>query len=106
MTRLDSALGDGFFFSKDGGCSDRLEDVCKYSFDLSPYGNQMSSAALIFEMLNRYSAIYTDRVYIAIAAAMMGKDVYLFSCSSNRTVGIYTATIKDNYPKVELINLS
>ncbi|WP_070975300.1 hypothetical protein [Corynebacterium sp. MC3] len=105
LTRVDGALGEGFFFRGDKERSSALGDLYRGTLDLSKFGNHMDSITPFFEILSRYSCIYTDRMHIAIAGAMMGKDVRFYIGNHGESLGVYEATLKTHYPNVKIIDL-
>lgn len=106
LTRIDGALGEGFFFRGDRERNPALGDLYRGSMDLSIFGNQMDSITPFFEILSRYSCIYTDRMRIAIAGAMMGKSVRLYTGNHAKSLGVYEATLKTHYPNVKIVELN
>lgn len=58
------------------------------NMDLSLLGNSWSRVGPLFEVLTRFQEIYTDRLHLALASALMGLRVNL---------------VNGNYPKNELV---
>lgn len=65
------------------------EDVCKYA------------AAMLFQYVNRFSEIRTNRLHVAIPGALLGKQVKLYSNSYFKCKAVYEYSIKEKYPNVE-----
>ena len=75
----------------------------KSSFDISLLGNQRSKITPFFQILNNYKEIVTDRMHVAIAGAMLGKEVKLYSSDYFKAPAVYRTSMLNNYSNVELV---
>jgi len=55
----------------------------------------------IFQFLNKYDSINTNRLHIAVACALIGKKVNMYGNSYYKNEAIYNYSLKDKYPNVK-----
>ena len=56
---------------------------------------------LIFQMLNQYEEVRTNRLHLAIAGALLGKDVKFYPNSYFKNEGVYQFSMKGRFPNVQ-----
>lgn len=56
---------------------------------------------LIFRMLNQYAEVRTNRLHLAIAGALLGKDVKFYPNSYYKCEAVYKFSLKDRFPNVQ-----
>lgn len=66
--------------------------------DFSALGNSYSSTHQFFELVGRFDDVYTDRLHVAIAASLLDRRVFLLPGNYRKSLAVYEASIKDNYP--------
>ena len=59
-------------------------------------------ASMMFEFLDHFTTIQTDRLHVAIVAALLGKNVILYDNSYGKIKGVYHQTLS-KFPNVKLI---
>lgn len=97
----ESGVTLGNFFRTD---KERHENaaIVEGSIDLSAMGNEKTPIQNFFHILGLHDQIRTDRMHVAIAAAMMGKRVELYNGNYSKIEDLYKASIADNYPNVSM----
>ena len=96
----------GNFFRKDVEAVDPLS--LKGNADLSrayEYGTQnrgltQYTSIRLMKYINRFSVIRTDRLHIAIAAALLDKKVEFYPNSYFKCRAVYEYSLKDRFPKI------
>lgn len=105
VVRLITETGHGFFFHR------RTKRILpKSSIDISrlfktgtmPNKAEVGALALL-SYLERLEEIYTDRLHVGIAAAILGKRVYLYDDSHGIAASVYRHSLQADFPKVQLI---
>lgn len=75
------------------------------NFDLSKLGDgDYTFSDPLFNILNNFKLICTDRLHLAIASAMLGRAVKLIPGNYAKSHDVYRSSISENYPNVELVN--
>lgn len=105
ISKISNNLGVGIFLRKDNERHPLLMDLKSESMDISLLGSHQSQVTPFFELLSNYSEIVTDRMHVAIAGALLDKKVTLITGDYAKSIGVFNASIKPNYPNVELLNL-
>ncbi|MCZ8133468.1 MAG: hypothetical protein O9248_00330 [Rhodobacteraceae bacterium] len=72
------------------------------SIDLSSLGSEVRPIEPFFKILGLFEKVRTDRLHVAVAAAMLGCDVELYPSGYCKIPDIFASTFRDNYPKVRL----
>jgi exopolysaccharide biosynthesis predicted pyruvyltransferase EpsI len=72
--------------------------------DISTEGYAMSDLDALLETISGYRNVKTDRLHIAIAAALLGCNVDLYSNSYYKNLAVYDYSLKD-YPNVRFISI-
>ncbi|MDZ4090623.1 MAG: hypothetical protein U1D68_05390 [Arthrobacter sp.] len=69
-----------------------------FSVDMSLLGDAFSSVIPLFQIINRFERVVTDRLHIAIAGCLLGKDVTLLPGVYPKSQSVYSSSMYDNYP--------
>jgi hypothetical protein len=91
--------GTGHFFRLDVERSGRFE-VPPNNFDLSGAGDNNSSVAEFFDELSRYAVIHTDRLHVAIASCLLGKEVHLYPNSYFKNHAVFRSSLQSYFKNV------
>jgi exopolysaccharide biosynthesis predicted pyruvyltransferase EpsI len=68
--------------------------------DISLLGNSYSSVEPFFEIVNRFQVIYTDRLHVGIAAALLGVRCVILPGNYDKARMVWKASIENSYSKV------
>lgn len=74
------------------------------NWDLSLLGTADHDAQQFLELVSRFPQVYTDRLHVAIAAGLMGREAFLFDGNYGKNAGVHSASILDNFPTVHLVH--
>jgi exopolysaccharide biosynthesis predicted pyruvyltransferase EpsI len=72
------------------------------NLDVSLLGNHMTNAEALFEIIDRYDSVVTDRLHVAVAAMLRGKRVTLHPGNYAKISGVYHASLC-KVPGAELV---
>jgi exopolysaccharide biosynthesis predicted pyruvyltransferase EpsI len=89
--------GTGHFFRIEDESSQKI-DLPANNFDISLRGNHLSDIGLFFEYIAKYETIRTDRLHVAIASCLLGKELYFYPGSYFKNKSVYLSSIKENFP--------
>mgnify|MGYP006982066799 FL=1 len=79
-----------------------LAEHVPQNFDLSRLGDgDYAFADPLFNILNNFNVVCTDRLHLAIASAMLGRKVKLVP--GNYAKDVYLSSLKNRFPNVELV---
>lgn len=103
-----SSTGTLMAFRNDLESSGRFSGFDAINFDLSSTwvsrwvdADQTARAATKFlEFIARFDAIVTDRLHVAIAAALLEKECLLFANSYGKNRAVYELSLRDRFPMV------
>lgn len=59
------------------------------------------STHMVFRLINHYDAVRTNRLHLAIAGAVLGKEVQFYSNSYYKCEAVYNFSMKDRFPNVQ-----
>ncbi len=71
------------------------------SIDISMLGNSYDTVRQFFEILSRFQVVYTDRLHVAIACALMEIEVYAIEGNYGKVQGVFNASM-NSYPKTSM----
>jgi exopolysaccharide biosynthesis predicted pyruvyltransferase EpsI len=71
--------------------------------DISLLGDEHGDIDIMIDEVGKSASIVTDRLHVAIAATLLGRDVSLFSSSYFKIPEIYAASIQASYPRTKLL---
>jgi hypothetical protein len=91
----------GIHLRTDNEASGKLP-VPPRNVDLSALGSERP--ARVFEEIGKSAVIVTDRLHLAIAAALLGRRTFLFPGSYFKIPAIYESSIRQNFPQVALLD--
>lgn len=74
------------------------------NWDLSLLGTAETDPREFLLIVNRFRTIFTDRLHIAIAGAMLGRNVLLLDGNYRKNEGVFRASLEPNYPNVSLVS--
>lgn len=94
-------IENGYFMREDKERNGAAHSF-KSSFDISLLGNQRSKITPFFKILNGYKHITTDRMHVAIAGAMLDKQVTLYSSDYFKAPAVFRSSLADKFPNVSL----
>mgnify|MGYP001941424970 CR=1 FL=1 len=73
------------------------------NFDLSRLGDgDYRFVGPFFNILNNFKVVWTDRMHIAIAGAMLGRDVKLVPGNYPKSIDVFESSLRENFPNVEI----
>jgi CDP-glycerol glycerophosphotransferase len=73
------------------------------NFDLSRMGDELSDVALFFVEVGRFRDIVTDRLHVAIAAALLGRPTYLLRGAYWKNASVYRSSLQEHFPNVRFV---
>lgn len=91
--------GDAYIFRTDAEASGEVK-LPSNNYDLSATDNNYANPFRFFDYISRFSRLYTDRLHVAIAGALLGKEVHLTSSSYFKTKEIYDSSIYKFYDRI------
>jgi hypothetical protein len=71
--------------------------------DISAAGTELDPPDLLFEEVGQSEIIVTDRLHVCIAAALLGRRVYLFRGNYFKIEAIFRSSIEPHFPRVSLL---
>lgn len=89
--------GAGYFFRTDREKNASRGAIPIGNLDISNKGKHDTDVSGLFEHLNRYATIYTDRLHVAIAGCLLGKTVHLYPNAYFKIRAIYLSSMKDHF---------
>ncbi|MCO6412676.1 MAG: polysaccharide pyruvyl transferase family protein, partial [Thiogranum sp.] len=91
--------GEGFFFRTDAESSGRIP-LPESNNDISIRGNHFSDVQPFFDAIAPFEVIHTDRLHVAIAACLMGRELHLYAGSYFKSRAIFASSIRDYFDRV------
>ena len=92
----ENGNGKGYFFRTDKESANKIK-IPSGNNDISLSGNHHSDITLLFEEINRFSVIHTDRLHVAISACLLEKEVHLYCGAYFKNRAVYMSSMKDNF---------
>lgn len=89
--------GDGLFFRNDLE-RDSRHDIIKGNVDFSRKGTHLTPIGPFLNEIGKKHRIFTDRLHIAIASSLLGKETHLYSNNYFKIKAIYKSSLQDNFP--------
>lgn len=71
--------------------------------DLSALGCEYDSVELMFDAVGQSRTIVTDRLHVAIAGALLSRDVWLFASRYFKIPAIHRSSLEERFPTVRMI---
>lgn len=69
--------------------------------DISLLGNSYSSIEPFFEIVNRFRIVYTDRLHVGIAAALLGVDCVIFPGNYDKARLVWKSSMEQQFTHVK-----
>lgn len=90
----------GNFFRTDSERSGNVR-IPRNNFDISRKGKFHTPVEGFFHAIGEYEVIRTDRLHVAIAGAILGRNVQFFANRYFKNYSVYCSSMKELYPNVE-----
>lgn len=71
--------------------------------DISALGFEYDPVELMFEQVGKSRVIVTDRLHVAIAAALLSREVWLFASRYFKIPAIHRSSLAECFPSVRLV---
>ena len=88
----------GVFFRKDVELGDF--PLPETNRDISAEGTHRSDPEAFFDIIGQYEVVFTNRLHVGIAAALLGREVHLFPSRTRKLQSVYEASLKPFYENV------
>jgi exopolysaccharide biosynthesis predicted pyruvyltransferase EpsI len=92
-----SGSGTGWFLRTDGESAHRIA-IPAGNYDISLDGNHLSEAGPFFDAVAKYAVIHTDRLHVAIAACLLGRELHLYPGSYFKNRAVFRSSIEGRFP--------
>ncbi len=89
---------NGYLFRTDR--ESPIDKLPENNRDLSSEGTHQTNIEPFFDVVGSYETIFTNRLHVGIAGALLGRRVHLFPNSYFKNKAAYEASLKPNYPNV------
>lgn len=96
----DPGEGTGHFFRTDSETQPGRPPAPAGNNDLSCKGNHHTPVEGFFKAINRFAVVKTDRLHVAIAACLLGKEVHLYPGAYFKSHAIYRSSIEGRFDRV------
>lgn len=91
--------GTGYFFRTDRERSGKI-DIPESNRDISKEGDHLSEGLTFFKEIGKYQVVHTDRLHVAIASCLLGRDTHLYPSSYFKSHAIYKSSIEPYFDNV------
>jgi exopolysaccharide biosynthesis predicted pyruvyltransferase EpsI len=98
----EPVIEEGYFFREDREQNDLAVKPAN-NLDISLLGTDSKKITPFFQILSSYKSIHTDRMHVAIAGSMLGRQVTLYPGSYFKSVDVYRSSIEPNYTNTRLL---
>jgi len=88
----------GFFFRTDRESTGI--SLPPNNLDIANLGTDKSDPDELISRIGRYRCIHTNRLHVAIAAAMIGRETHLYPNDYFKNRAVFESSLKHNYPNV------
>lgn len=92
-------VGTGWFFRTDAETNSRLRAPSQNA-DISSRGNEFTPIAPFLSAIAAFSIIHTDRLHVAIPAALMGREVHLYPGRYFKNGAVYRSSMHGRFSNV------
>jgi exopolysaccharide biosynthesis predicted pyruvyltransferase EpsI len=96
-------LGVGYMFRTDNERRLARYAAMPGNLDLSAMGDHRADPQSFLRVLDRYRALVTDRLHVAIAGALLGKPVTLATGAYFKNEAIFRSSLEPYFPNVRLV---
>lgn len=93
----------GLFFRGDRESKFGLGGVSG-NLDVSRMDNELGDPEGFFDIIGRYEVIATDRLHVAIAGALLGRQTYVVGGTYWKIRSVFESSFRGNYPNVEFFD--
>ena len=90
---------EGYFFRTDPE-SVTTGELPAHNRDVSEEADHMCGPEQFFAALEPYEVIQTDRLHVAIASALLGREVHFYPGGYFKNYSVFCASLKENFPNV------
>ena len=98
----NSKKGVGNFFRL-GSEANNAQRTPANNRDISLEGDTLGDTSILFDSLREHSCIRTDRLHVAVAAALLGKSVTLYPNSYFKNQAVFEFSMKETFPHVSFM---
>jgi exopolysaccharide biosynthesis predicted pyruvyltransferase EpsI len=95
----ETGQGVGYFLRTDKESAGIIK-IPPDNLDISLQGDFISDVQPFFDALAKYSIIHTDRLHVAIAACLLGKELHFYPGAYFKNKAIFLSSMADIYPNV------
>ncbi|WP_339726240.1 polysaccharide pyruvyl transferase family protein [uncultured Paraglaciecola sp.] len=95
----NKGLGIGNFFREDTESANVIK-LPETNIDISHKGNHLTPVSRFFKELDYFETIYTDRLHVAIAGALLKKEVHLYPGNYFKIEAIYNSSLKPYFSNI------
>jgi exopolysaccharide biosynthesis predicted pyruvyltransferase EpsI len=92
-----SGSGTGWFLRTDKE-SARARPLPPDNLDLSAQGDHQTPVEPFFEAIARYAVIHTDRLHVAIATCLLGRELHLYPGGYFKNRALFRSSIEGRFP--------
>lgn len=103
IKKYPKGKGAGRFFRTDKESA--IVKLPSGNFDISVRSNHYGDVQTFFDIISKYRTIYTDRLHVAIAGAIISKEVKLHPGAYFKNRAVFASTLKKYFPNVTFINI-
>ncbi|MEM6421931.1 MAG: polysaccharide pyruvyl transferase family protein, partial [Pseudomonadota bacterium] len=89
---------DGLLFREDA--ENPYDSVPAGNRDVAAEHSHTAQSEAFFDAVGRYRRIWTNRLHVAIAGALLGRETHLFANSYFKNRAVFEASLRDRYPHV------
>ncbi|MBV7332934.1 glycosyltransferase [Chloroflexi bacterium TSY] len=89
----------GYFFRTDAESAKRYP-IPSENRDVSFEGNHLLGVAPFFAAIAKFAVIHTDRLHVAIAACLLGRDLHFYPGSYFKNWAVFTSSIRPYFDNV------
>lgn len=86
-------VGKGHFFRTDKESANRIT-LPANNDDIASRENHLSDVCDLFDEINQFSVVYTDRLHVSIAACLLEKGVHLYPGAHFENRAVYLSSMK------------
>ena len=77
--------------------------ILRENYDVSAAGTELDAPDRLFDEVGKSEVIVTDRLHVCIAAALIGRQVYLFRGNYFKIEAIYKSSLEPYFSNVTLL---
>jgi exopolysaccharide biosynthesis predicted pyruvyltransferase EpsI len=99
MQTGEKGNGTGYFYRTDREASGSIT-IPPDNDDISLKGTHLSPITPFFDAISRYRIIHTDRLHVAIAACLLGKELHFYPGAYFKNKAVFRSSIEGRYENV------